>query len=190
MEDWIGIDFGSQMAGTTVIARSREKKLNLFQSEKGASADDFILSALADWGEVKRVYIDAPLSLPLAYSGQGEDFMYRAADREVSAMSPMFLGGLTARAMRVAHQLRGLGLECFETYPARVEREILGSTTPKKKVFQPQPMQEVIEKLGIEFPMIDNRHQYDAIWAWMAGYRHLNGIAKIIGNPDEGIIII
>jgi predicted nuclease with RNAse H fold len=190
MEDWIGIDFGSQNAGTTVIVGCRGNKLELDQSVKGASADDFILSVIDQWKKVTRIFIDAPLSLPAAYFGCGDDFMYRAADREVSAMSPMFLGGLTARAMRIADRLRSSGRECFETYPARVESEILGYSTPKKKVFQTQPLKEIIEQIEVEFPLVENRHQYDAIWAWLAGYRHHKGIAKFIGNPKEGVIVI
>ena len=61
-----GIDFGSQLAGTTVICREVEGQIALFRSPKGGAADRFLeehFSALPPC----LIGLDAPLSLPGVY---------------------------------------------------------------------------------------------------------------------------
>ncbi len=189
--NWIGIDYGSQKAGTTVIAYCKDNQIAFYQSIKGQSADDFIMKTVkTHLSFINCIYIDAPLSLPAAYYNKGKDFMYRIADRQLSAMSPMFLGGLTARAMRLAKELKGIDVSSYETYPARVESTILGQSTPKKVKPDPQAVIRLLESAHFSISPIKNRHQYDAVWAWWAGYRHKNQLAELVGDPNEGIIII
>ncbi len=100
---WVGIDYGAKLAGTTAISFVENNQIKTVQSVRKQNADTFCL----DWiSRLKPdfIMIDAPLSLPLAYFGKGDDYFYRQADRELKAMSPLFLGGLTARAMRLANQ--------------------------------------------------------------------------------------
>lgn len=189
--NWIGIDYGSQLAGTTVIAHGEHNKIVFYQSVKRKSADEFIIDTIkTKIPFIDTLYIDAPLSLPAAYFNRGKDFMYRNADRELSAMSPMFLGGLTARAMRLAQELKELKISSYETYPAQVEKVILGQSTPKKVNPDVRAITTLFESAQLSLPAIRNRHQYDALWAWWAGYRHKNQVAKLIGDPNEGIIVI
>ena len=42
MPTWIGIDYGSKLAGTTVICYKKEGRLQLLQSEKKSDADAFV----------------------------------------------------------------------------------------------------------------------------------------------------
>ena len=67
----------------------------------------------------RMIFIDAPLSLPGIYwLGNGfRDHFFRQCDKEMNAMSPMFLGGLTARAMRLKAELKSTGCKIIETYP-------------------------------------------------------------------------
>ncbi len=189
--NWIGIDYGSQKAGTTVIAHCQNSQINFLQSVKGQSADDFILKTVKEhFSLIDCIYIDAPLSLPSAYYNKGKDFMYRMADRQLSAMSPMFLGGLTARAMRLAKELKEIDVSSYETYPARVESTLLGQSTPKKVKPDPNAVIDLFKAAHFSISTIKNRHQYDAIWAWWAGYRHKSQTAELVGDPNEGIIII
>ena len=98
---WAGIDYGSKLAGTTCIAWMKEGQLKIIQSAKNQDADEWIITQL-DNESIDQIFMDAPLSLPPAFHDPlSDEFFYRAADRELKAMSPMFLGGLTARAMRL-----------------------------------------------------------------------------------------
>lgn len=189
--NWVGIDYGSQKAGTTVIAYCENKTLKFLQSIKGKSADDFIINQIEDkFPFIGSVYLDAPLSLPLAYYEKGTDFMYRKADRALSAMSPMFLGGLTARAMSLAAQLDKNGIPSYETYPSKVEEVELGKTTPKKEKIQTAQIIELLADIGVTLSECSNRHQYDAFWAWWAGFRDNEGRSIKFGDSEEGVIII
>ena len=102
-----GVDYGSKMAGTTVVAVARERQIDLLQSGRKQDADAWLLeTAVAQ--QPDHIFLDAPLSLPGVYRhlpGRS-DYFYREADRELQAMSPMFLGGLTARAMQLHERLR------------------------------------------------------------------------------------
>ena len=97
----IGIDYGAKLAGTTAICFEQSGQLKIWQSEKKKDADKFVQESIKQL-QPTTVFIDAPLSLPLAYFGEGENYFYRECDKILKGMSPMFLGGLTARAMRLA----------------------------------------------------------------------------------------
>lgn len=98
MMNFAGVDYGSKLAGTTVITFLSQNQLVTYQSPKGKNADDWLKNLLSTQ-KIGTIYIDAPLSLPSAYCGKGDNFHYRKADQMLHAMSPMFLGGLTARAI-------------------------------------------------------------------------------------------
>lgn len=90
----MGIDYGSKLAGTTAVAMLVKNELRLWQSTRGQDADTW-LKALVRELKPKVVYMDAPLTLPQAYyqtpHNANADFFYRQADRELHAMSPMFI---------------------------------------------------------------------------------------------------
>lgn len=121
----MGIDFGAKLAGTTAVAMVRDGALRLWQSEKGKDADSWLLYLIAEL-QPKVIFLDAPLSLPKVYAREAfttaSDFFYRQADREVQAMSPMFIGGLTARAIKLRTQLAAQGIAVLETYPSQANR--------------------------------------------------------------------
>lgn len=164
------------------------------QSEKKKDADAFLI-ALIEELKPSSVFIDAPLSLPLAYtdSTKGE-FFYRACDRELRAMSPMFLGGLTARAMKLKYYFSGRSIpQFFETYPAGTVRQndkLLPLYQKKSKdilPFQKALLGYIPFAISADF---ENWHQVDAVLAWWTGYRYLRGEANLIGDAEEGIIVI
>lgn len=193
----LGIDFGSKLAGTTVIAQLYEhNKVAFFSSTKGQDADAFILDFVRNYEDIWLAYIDAPLSLPAVYKNQEEDgdYFYRQADRETSAMSPMFLGGLTARAMRLKRELNKLGIQVVETYPAKLA-EILGlkELAYKKK---DEETQKIIEKIKLDSKFefddsaIKNNHCLDALLCLYSAKRHEMNRSMRFGNRDEGEIIV
>lgn len=188
-----GIDYGSKLAGTTVITYDIQGKLFQICSEKKKDADSMIKDAAAEL-KPSSIFIDAPLSLPNAYYGKGDDYFYRKADKELKAMSPMFLGGLTARAMKLSAYIRKMNIEVFETYPGALVR----STPTLKEVYTKKGSPHIFElmkrvsTLLSEFDITDqilNLHQVDSLLAWYSGYKHINSNSIKVGDVEEGMII-
>jgi predicted nuclease with RNAse H fold len=187
-----GIDFGSQLKGTTVICFDRQDQLHCRQSMVNREADKFIMD-LAGRYQPLHVFIDAPLSLPRAYfCPMADDFMFRDADRALSAMSPLFLGGLTARAMRLKRQLNYRNVECLETYPKAALSHLFPSL-PDRKQDGPEIVRWTEQLIPmLPYPLADypqNWHQFDALVCWLSGYRYLTGAHLTAGDEEEGLII-
>lgn len=187
----LGIDYGSKLAGTTAICYQEGKQLIIKQSEKKKDADQFILDMVEELSP-NQIFIDAPLSLPAAYFGIGEDFFYRSSDRALKAMSPMFLGGLTARAMSLKRKLLSRGVDCHEVYPGGLVRDLdnLKKDYTKKSMVNTAFMKALSKLIGMEIEGVGSWHQIDAALCWFSGKRYLNDEAKIYGDKDEGLIFI
>ncbi|HKK77241.1 MAG TPA: DUF429 domain-containing protein [Saprospiraceae bacterium] len=195
MDTWVGVDYGSKQAGTTVLAFAKKGKIHFLQSKKKADAD----AALHQW--IKKlmpgqVFIDAPLSLPLVYreASKDADFFYRRADRELKAMSPMFLGGLTARAMRLVARVEAdLPVVFRETYPGYLAKllDLPKMRYKKEKVHLPELTNTLCSsyQLQLEKPPA-NWHQFDALLAYLSGLRYREGAHQTFGDPEEGQIIV
>ena len=193
-----GIDYGSKLAGTTAIAYNQGPVLYITQSTKGQNADQFVVDVLTGTvpQPLQQVFLDAPLSLPLAYRQPvaRPDFMFRAADRAVGAMSPMFLGGLTARAMALQHQLSGMGIACHEAYPSALARVLLPHLHPyKKAVARLTDFTEAAQLVAAPYTLAQppqNGHQLDALLAWKTGLRYHQGQHQRYGHAAEGVILV
>ena len=191
-----GIDYGSKLAGTTVICFEKNEQLHLLQSEKKKDADAFVKQQI-DALQPSQVFIDAPLSLPAAYFHPEKEtepnFFFRQCDKEVRGMSPMFLGGLTARAIKLKHNYLNTSVLFFETYPSFLVKTLFPDTLIYKK-----KKAEIADFLKILTPVLPfklavtptNWHQVDGILAWLSGHRYLNGWALEIGEIEEGLIIV
>lgn len=160
------------------------------QSEKKKDADAFIINFVKEY-QPRKLFLDAPLSLPAAYFGKGDDFFYRSCDRETRAMSPMFLGGLTARAMRLRSEL--FQVDFFETYPAFLVKEVLELKESYNK--KTKDDSEFLDKLLTLFQLElkdkpSNWHQVDALLCWISGKRHAQENHREMGNVKEGLIIV
>lgn len=185
-----GVDFGAKQAGTTVIASiNEENEVQFAQSERKRDADRFLRDELDRRGP-QMIFIDAPLSLPMAcratHPHQPGDFFYRACDRELKAMSPLFLGGLTARAMNFAAHCAQRHISVRETYPAGLARLMN---------WPDRPLQRVADWLLAEFSINlsvapANPHQFDAMLALISGLRFLDGKATMLGDEKEGLVIL
>ncbi len=193
---WAGIDYGSKMAGTTVIAHVGASGQMVFQqSAKKQDADQFLLDWVAALVRPAQLFLDAPLSLPVVYTDpdQGTDYFYRTADKEVQAMSPMFLGGLTARAMRLAKALDDRGCIVREVYPGHLARTLdLREWGYKQKVGDlPAVLAAFRQKIpGLPDATPGNWHQFDALLAFCSGWRYQKGAHLTYGDPEEGLIIV
>lgn len=190
-----GIDYGSKLAGTTAIAAFGPAGVEFRQSKSKQDADRFIL----EWAQAfqpTHIFLDAPLSLPGVYRDLKDcrDYFYRQGDRQAGAMSPMFLGGLTARAMQLAHMLAARGIRCHEVYPAQLAQIVgLDLTVYKKDAASlPSITQDLAELLPEQPPLppLPSWHQVDALLALLSGFRYLRGEHLVFGDEVEGIIVV
>lgn len=184
-----GIDFGSKLAGTTTIA-FRENHLLIIQSiDKGKDSDAWLLDKILHF-KWKEIWIDAPLSLPGKYFGKGDSYHYRQADIDLKAMSPMFLGGLTARAVQLKDQLSAYEVQCFETYPSATLQRLKSASLYSKKQHPDIQLWEELEELLLLEIVTDKRrtHEFDAALAFYAAELFHQGKGLKCGNDAEGWI--
>ncbi|MFW5762317.1 MAG: hypothetical protein ACOCXH_15185 [Cyclobacteriaceae bacterium] len=185
-----GVDFGSKMAGTTVVCYYTNA-IHFLQSDKNQNAD-LLLNSLMETQPPSLIMIDAPLSLPAIYTFKNfepADFFYRQCDRDLGAMSPMFLGGLTARAMQMKKLASDKGIRVLETYPAAQARK-LGFADYKKENCQSLG-EQIAEKYALHLgDKVVNQHQLDALLAFAGGINYLQNNFESVGKYDEGVIII
>ncbi len=193
---WLaGIDFGSKLAGTTVI--SIAEKVSGFYSFKGAfsvikgkDADLFLANYFKQF-DFKYVGIDAPLSLPKVYKlNKGSEYFYRKGDKELNAMSPMFIGGLTARAIKLKDKFSSDSLNIFETYPKAKASE-LGLIDFGYKTKDPDSFTaciDFIENLSGWKLNLNNWHQFDSVLALLSTIDFAENKAKSFGDEEEGLI--
>ena len=188
-----GIDYGSKMAGTTVIAYQESAgDIRLVQSAKNQDADQMILNQV-ELLKPDLVGIDAPLSLPGVYTGlEGcEDYFYRQSDKQAGAMSPMFLGGLTARAMRLKKQLNERGVEVIEVYPVKSATQLdLQRFGYRKKEVKTEELLNSLKTVGLQVDLSQSyrSHDIDALLAYRTTVQFTQGEALQFGAEREGII--
>lgn len=187
-----GIDYGSKLAGTTAIAIFKDQKITIHQSAKKQSADDF-LENIIQQHQPQIIGFDAPLSLPGVYTNQKgkTDYFYRECDKELKAMSPMFLGGLTARAMALKAKLTSPKTEIIETYPAKIALGLsLKELGYKKEKENITPCLEILEN-QLPYSLqseITNWHAFDSLLALLGAYKYTTGTAQKVGDDNEGVI--
>lgn len=181
-----GIDYGSKMAGTTSICYLEGDEIKVLRSVKNQDADQMILSFCASF-QPDLIAIDAPLSLPGVFRNlKGYDnYFYRKCDQALKAMSPMFIGGLTARAMKLKSQLTIA--EVIEAYPVYRGKSLgLEEFGYRSKSAD---YSVLIQKLGFE-QMIEIRssHDLDALITYEIACRYKQGKSSHVGDAAEGLI--
>lgn len=190
----VGIDFGAKLSGNTVVCyRESIEEVHFIRAQKGVDADDFLLGTLAEL-KPPEAFIDAPLSLPGIYSGiiDCHDFFYRKADRITRAMSPMFLGGLTARAIRLKHLVYRNSIILFETYPGYLARHWKLDQSGYKKTKQSivKVLKRMEEKMPFATSDVRSWHDVDALLAMLSHVRHREGECLKFGMEGEGVIFV
>ena len=181
-----GIDYGSKMAGTTSICFLRERELIFKRSSKKEDADQMILE-FCEMYEPELIAIDAPLSLPGVYRGLDgfDNYFYRHCDSELRAMSPMFLGGLTARAMKLKSQLSGV--KFIEAYPVAYARKVGLEKWGYRK--ESPDYIEMVKSLKVDLKVeILTTHDFDALLCHQIAINFLNQAAEVVGDQSEGLI--
>jgi predicted nuclease with RNAse H fold len=195
----VGIDFGAKLAGTTVGCVRVGATIEYERCAKGEDADRFVEELVKRWSPTL-VGIDAPLSLPTVYrrrerDGTG-DYFYRAADRALGAMSPLFLGGLSARAMRLRDRLDGQGIEVIEVYPAALVRQLgdtMGGLSKAECGSDRGKLASAVAAIARWGELVTPRepatwHDVDSFLALVTVSRFQAGRAHAYGDPEEGLI--
>lgn len=193
----IGVDIGSRLSGNTVLSIFNHGKVHFMQVDKNVDADSFVLNAAKHF-RPQHIFLDAPLSLPGRYCGlKGyTDYHFRKADRELRAMSPMFLGGLTARAMELRDNLEAEGIPVFETYPRVMARkqglEELGYKGGKSALLHCRALIRKHMNPKIEMDCADMKtwHHVDACLAMMSALAFVCGAHDVYGDEAEGRIYV
>jgi uncharacterized protein len=189
MQTLAGIDYGSKLAGTTAIALLHHDELKIFCSKKHEDADAFIINTLGLYKDAV-IGIDAPLSLPTVYSNtkSGDDYFYREADKQLKAMSPMFLGGLTARAMKLKSSLR---TTMYEVYPAVLVKHLglKDANYKKEKEHIGYFTSILLQQYNLHTThTFTSWHEADALLALISTIRITQQQAIAYGNKEEGLI--
>ena len=190
-----GVDYGNKFSGTTVICYNNGHQVRFIESSKNSDADAFILSETIHL-RPDYIFLDAPLSLPGIYAqGNGfSDYFFRQCDKEMNAMSPMFLGGLTARAMRMKNEMKSTGCKVVETYPRKLA-ELLNISSDyyrKSKEDINLFVEQLVEKIdiGINKNVLTSWHHVDALLAFLSGLRYLNKEYQVYGKKKEGLVYV
>ena len=189
-----GVDYGAKLSGNTAVAILKKGKVELFKTKVKENADDFIVEVLTKH-QVKMVFIDAPLSLPRSYQGIKEEtvpeFFYRQCDKETGAMSPLFLGGLTARAIALKYCLNRKEIEVYETYPSYLCR-LLNIERVKTADGVFEMFHRIKNELNGLFGNIEPQtiHEIDAILALYSAIRFCQQQHVVLGDASEGEILV
>jgi predicted nuclease with RNAse H fold len=195
-----GIDYGSRHTGNTVIAILNEDSNIVFMKvDKNVDADRFIYNAVAHF-KPSLVFMDCPLSIPGVYTKipHCTNYHLRKADQELRAMSPMFLGGMVARAMELCNEIKTMDFECkvVETYPKILALQLglkakgyKGSNVGLKNCKKLMSA-HLNEKLNIDFDEIKTWHHFDALLALLSAIRHRDSKSDVFGLEEEGLIIV
>ena len=187
-----GVDYGGKTTGTTVLAVWQAGQFALHPTRVNQNADRWLLNTLTEL-QPSLVFMDAPLGLPGVYRGlKGcTDYHKRAVDHTVGAMSPMYLGGFTARAMELAAQLTAAGLQVHETYPKQVAKNLGLDFAHYKNKKEPTPnieatWQQLQQKLDW-LPTMPAPHSWDMVDATLAlhaAMRFASGQGTRLGNKE------
>jgi len=142
------------------------------------------------------VLINAPLSLPGVYRHLNGyvDYFFRKCDSEIQASSPMFAGGLTARAIGLKKLLNDFGYPVYETYPRKMA-EILSLPVQlyKQAITDLDWMLDMFMKkacIALNKRLITTWNHFDSLMAFFSGLRYISQQNKVFGRADEGLVYV
>lgn len=177
-----GIDLAAVSKNPTGWAVWKNKVI----STRHLYKNDEILRHLADSKPVL-VAIDAPLSLP-------KKGALRKADREMHRRGyPVFpprfpaMEKLTLRAMKITREITKDKLDIIEVHPTSTRKAL------KMPLKDWEKIQKIFISMGLEGTLktrVLTPHEIDAVTAALTGYLYLQGKTELIGNEEEGYIVV
>lgn len=187
----VGVDLAGVESRNTGVA-----SLDMFLQLESAvlHGDDEILEyVLGKDPEV--ILIDAPLSLPNGRKSleRRSNIHFRECDLELRRRHipffPITLGPmrkLTSRGIRLARILRSKGSAVFEGYPGAAQ-DLL--SFPRKGVSK-DLLGAGLRNMGLHIENEATHDELDAVTIAYVGLLHLNGKSELIGNVEEGQIML
>ena len=133
------------------------------------------------------IAIDAPLSLPRKGTMRKADKeMYR---RGYPVFPPRFpaMEKLTLRAMKIIQQIKREKLHIIEVHPTSTRKALKIPTKDWEKI------QNVFLHMGLKGDLetrVLTSHEIDAVTAALTGYLYLQGKTELIGDKEEGYIVV
>lgn len=133
------------------------------------------------------IAVDAPLSLP-------KKSTMRKADREMHKRGyPVFpprfpaMEKLTLRAVRMVQEIQRRGLNVIEVHPTSTRKALKMPTKDWKKIHQ------IFTRIGLEGNLKTRAltdHEIDAVTAALTAHLHLQGKTELMGDEEEGYIVV
>lgn len=193
-----GIAYGSKLSGNTVISIMKNNKIYFLDVDENVDCDEFILNAARHF-KPEIVYINAPLSVPAVYKCVNgfKDHQFRKADKELCSISPMIIGGVTARAIELKEKLEAeLETKVYETCSkSQAKNYCLDQHGYKKNGLHLVSCRNHIgaqlsKKVMFDCTDVKTWNHLDAFLSLITAMRFVMGMANSHGDPDEGLIYV
>ncbi len=178
----VGIDLAGVAANPTGWAMVKNKKIfthRLYHDEE--------ILKLSIGCKPDLIAVDAPLSLP-------KKGIMRKADREMRkrgylVFPPRFpaMEKLTIRAIRIVQEITGRGFIVIEVHPTSTRKALKMSIKDWKRI------QTAFTCIGLEGALKTRAltaHEIDAVTAALTGHLHLQRKTELIGDEEEGYIVV
>ncbi|MFB0501326.1 MAG: DUF429 domain-containing protein [Candidatus Bathyarchaeia archaeon] len=133
------------------------------------------------------IAVDAPLSLP-------KKGTMRKVDREMYKQGyPVFpprfpvMEKLTLRAMKITQQIKREQLHIIEVHPTSTRKALKIPTKGWEQI------QNIFIRMGLKGGLetrVLTSHEIDAVTAALTGYLYLQEKTELIGNREEGYIVV
>jgi len=133
------------------------------------------------------IAIDAPLSLP-------KKGTMRRADREMHKHGyPVFpprsptMEKLALRAIKITQKVKREEFRIIEVHPASTRKALKIPTKNRKRI------QDIFLRMGLKGDLetlVLTSHEIDAVTAALTGYLHLQEKTELIGDVEEGYIVV
>jgi len=178
----VGIDLAGAATNPTGWALLKNRAISAYHLYH----DEEILKRSTDC-RPHLIAVDAPLSLPK------KDIM-RKADREMykrgyPVFPPRFpaMEKLTLRAIRMVQEIKKRGFNMIEVHPTSTRKALKMPAKDWGKI------QTVFIRIGLEGDLKTRtltNHEIDAVTAALTGHLHLKGKSELIGDKEEGYIVV
>jgi predicted nuclease with RNAse H fold len=178
----VGIDLAAVAANPTGWALLKNKAISAHQLHN----NEEILKRSTDC-RPHLIAVDAPLSLP-------KKGIMRKADREMQKRGyPVFpprfpaMEKLALRAIRMVQEITRRGFNVIEVHPTSTRKALKMPTKDWKKI------QRIFMRIGLEGDLKTHTltaHEIDAVTATLTGHLHLQRKTELIGDEEEGYIVV
>lgn len=193
-----GINFSSKLSGNTVICLLSKNKIFFIDVDEDVDADIFIYNAAKHF-QPEIIFLNAPLSIPGVFRSVNSccDHQYRQADKEICGISPMIIGGVTARAMELKQKLESeFNTKVYET-SSKAQAENYGLLTKGFKCGRKELLEcrfeitsHLDKNLMINCQDIKSWDHLNALLSLITAIRFVNGEAHTHGISEEGVIYV